>query len=229
MIIGPSVTADEHSGGSPAHIALPAAAPGLVPPRWEWRVVERTFGGPPAEDVVGGAPAVEQTYLLSLLSPHSVKVRDGLLDIKRLDRVDESGLQLWRPVLTAAFPIDAAVLAAACHAWGIPAPAPATPLLSLSDLLYRVVVPHRQLRIVTLAKRRLPIGIGPCQGERAQFTIGRHRWNTVSVEDADRQRVLAALGELGLDPADNVDYPSTSKRILALPDHSSAPRALPVL
>ncbi len=190
---------------------------------------ERTFGDPPTEDVVGGVPAAEQTYLLSLLSPHSVKVRDGLLDIKRLERVDETGLQLWRPLLTAEFPIDAAVLAAAAQAWGIPVPALGAPALSLSDLLDRVVVPHRHLRIATLSKRRIPITIGPCQGERAQFSIGRHRWNTVSVEDADRQRVHTALRELGLDPLENEDYPRALKRILGLPDHSSEPRALPVL
>ncbi len=227
MSMGLAVTTDENPSGALAPFDTPHAAGAVVHPRWEWRVFERTFGAPPAEDIVGGAPPVEQTYLLSLLSPHSVKVRDGLLDIKRLEGVDESGLQLWRPVLTAEFPIDATVLAAAYAAWGVPAPAADTPLLSLSDLLYRVVVPHRQLRIVTLTKRRMPIAIGPCQGERAQFTIGRHRWNTVSVEDADRGRVLAALHELGLDPADNEDYPRTLKRILGLPDHSSDPRALP--
>ena len=227
--MGLAVTRDENPGGAYSQFETPHAAVAVVHPRWEWRVFERTFGAPPAEDIVGGAPAIEQTYLLSLLSPHCVKVRDGLLDIKRLEGVDESGLQLWRPVLTAEFPIDASVLATAYAAWGIPAPPGDTPPLSLSDLLYRVVVPHRQLRIVTLTKRRMPIAIGPCQGERAQFTIGRHRWNTVSVEDADRVRVLAALGELGLDPADNEDYPRTLKRILGLPDHSSEPRALPVL
>ncbi len=229
MTMGLAVTADENPSGAYPQFDIPRLAESVVHPRWEWRVFERTFGVSPAEDVVGGAPAVEQTYLLSLLSPHSVKVRDGLLDIKRLEQVDDTGLQLWRPVLTAEFPIDASVLATACSAWGIPAPAADTPPLSLSDLLYRVVVPHRALRIVTLTKRRMSIAIGPCQGERAQFTIGRHRWNTVSVEDTDRQRVLASLRELGLDSADNEDYPSTLKRILGLPDHSSEPRALPVL
>lgn len=223
------MTVDHLPSGLPTDSKVPAATLGLVHPRWEWRVFERTFGAPPAEDVVGGAPAVEQTYLLSLLSPHSVKVRDGLLDIKRLEQVDDSGLQLWRPVLTAEFPIDGSVLAAACRAWGVPVPAVGPAPLSLSDLLYRVVVPHRQLRIVTLTKRQLPIDIGPCQGERAQFTIGRHRWNTVSVECTDRERLLAALGELGLDSSDNEDYPSALKRILGLPDHSSEPRALRVL
>jgi exopolyphosphatase / guanosine-5'-triphosphate,3'-diphosphate pyrophosphatase len=215
-----------------AGVLMPSGTPGQtgnpVIPRWEWRVFERTFAGPPAEDSPGTPPA-EQTYVLSLLSPHSVKVRDGMLDIKRLERVEATGLQLWRPVLQAPFPIAASALAAACSAWGIHGPAPDTPPLSLSDLLERVVVPHRQLRIVTLSKRRLPITIGRCQGERAQITIGRHRWNTVSVEHDDRRRVLGALGELGLEPSANEDYPRALKRIMGLPDHSSEPRVLPVL
>ena len=206
---------------------LPLMEANAVVPRWEWRVFERTFAAAPVVEQ-SGAPVVEQTYILSLLSPHSVKVRDGCLEIKRLERVDISGLHLWRPVLKAPFPIDADVLAAACAAWGIPAPAPGTPAYSLSDLLRHVVVPQRQLRIVTLSKRRMPIAVGPCRGERAQITIGRHGWNTVSVEDSDRRRVLTALGGLGLQPAVNEDYPRALKRILGFPDHSSDPRALSI-
>jgi exopolyphosphatase / guanosine-5'-triphosphate,3'-diphosphate pyrophosphatase len=212
---------------SPASAMSPIPTESVVP-RWEWRVFERTFAAI-APDEHPGTPPTEQTYMLSLLSPHSVKVRDGLLEIKRLERVGERGLQLWRPVLRAAFPIGPEDLSTACAAWGIPAVSMRRPRYTLSDLLDSVVVPHPQLRIVTLTKRRLPISIGPCEGERAQITIGRHRWNTVSVEGPDRPVVLETLRELGLDPGANEDYPRALKRILGLPDHSSDPRALTVL
>lgn len=199
-----------------------------VVPRWEWRAFERSFVTPPGGDEPAAVDAPverDETYLLSLLSPHNVKIRDGRLDIKRLERTGADGLERWRPVFKEAFPIDADTLATACEAWGIPGPAGDTPAHSLADLLRNVVVPHRQLRIVTLTKRRLPISVAGCRGERAHITVGGHHWNSVSFEDADPARVLAALAELKLDPAANENFPRALKRILGLPDHWSSPSA----
>ena len=77
--------------------------------RWEWR----TFGA----GAEAGAPAFEgrpptgtadsdERYLLSA-GGTTVKIRDGLMDVKALLAVDANGLQQWRPVLKVAFPIDA--------------------------------------------------------------------------------------------------------------------------
>src|SRR6187455_3725637 len=77
--------------------------------RWEWR----TFGagadaGAPAFE--GRAPSgtadSDERYLLSA-GGTTVKIRDGLMDVKALLAVDANGLQQWRPVLKVAFPIGA--------------------------------------------------------------------------------------------------------------------------
>lgn len=198
-----------------------------VVPRWEWRSFARTFATPRTAGAAPAAPEVEdeETYLVSLLTPHSVKIRGDRLLVKRLERTDTSGLELWRPVLGAEFPIGPESLAVACHAWGIEPPARGTPAHSLADLVRHVVVPHRQLRLVSLVKRRVPFAVAGCHGERAQITIGRHQWNTVSFEDTDPARIRAALREMGLDPSANESYPRALKRILGMPDHSSAPAA----
>ena len=44
-------------------------------------------------------------------SEASVKVRDGLMDVKRLEHVDDDGLEQWRPVMKAAFPLAQADVA----------------------------------------------------------------------------------------------------------------------
>ena len=49
----------------------------------------------------------DELYLLSLESDASVKVRDGLMDVKQLESVDGDGLEQWRPVLKDAFPLAA--------------------------------------------------------------------------------------------------------------------------
>jgi len=218
------VSASELKGGVASDGS--ATADDRVVPRWEWRAFERSFVVPPsgADAERFDAPVErDETYLLSLLSPHNVKIRDGRVDIKRLERTEANGLELWRPVLKGAFPIETGALAAACEAWGIPGPAGDTPAHSLAELLQNVVVPHRQLRIVTLTKRRLPITVAGCRGERAHITVGGHHWNTVTFEDADPARVLAALAELKLDPTANENFPRALKRILGLPDHWSSP------
>src|SRR5262245_41299459 len=80
-----------------------------VVPRWEWR----TFGevGPAeqalAQHTPGSVHDSDEIYVLSVGSDASVKVRDELMDVKRLLQVGDDGLELWRPVLKGAFPLSA--------------------------------------------------------------------------------------------------------------------------
>ena len=67
-----------------------------IVPRWEWR----TFGGgfgPAEERFAALTPErVQESDELYLLAPggrDNVKVRDELLDVKRLERVDDNGLE----------------------------------------------------------------------------------------------------------------------------------------
>jgi exopolyphosphatase/guanosine-5'-triphosphate,3'-diphosphate pyrophosphatase len=79
-----------------------------IVPRWEWRTFGDAFGA--AEDVLAGltsdrARESDEIYLLSTASNTSVKLRDELVDVKRLDRVNEDGLELWIPEMKEAFPL----------------------------------------------------------------------------------------------------------------------------
>jgi hypothetical protein len=193
-------------------------------PRWEWRSFTRIFADAP--DAASAAGAVtEETYLVSLVSPHNVKIRNDRLAIKRLVRSDDAGLELWQPVLESAFPIGDAAATAVFGAWGMRVPEERCPRCSLADFMQKIIVPNRDLRIVTLSKQRVPIEVAGCRGERGQIVIGRHRWNTVAFEDADPARIHAALRELGLDPGANESYPAALKRIQGLPDHSAVVRS----
>ena len=81
-----------------------------IVPRWEWRVA-----GEPAEaaaqrlgDLAESGRESDEIYLLSADGEDSVKVRDGLMDVKHRQEVDGNGLERWCPVLKAAFPLSAA-------------------------------------------------------------------------------------------------------------------------
>ena len=47
----------------------------------------------------------DELYLLSPASDASVKVRDQLMDVKQLEHVNADGLEQWRPVMKAEFPL----------------------------------------------------------------------------------------------------------------------------
>ena len=76
-------------------------------PRWEWRTFGEDFG--PAESSAPSVERVEESdelYLLSRDGDETVKVRHGLLDVKRLLAVDDDGLEQWLPVAKHAFPLS---------------------------------------------------------------------------------------------------------------------------
>ena len=83
----------------------------MIVPRWEWRTFGDSFG-----DAEGRLAAMEPThvdvsdelYILSSRVEASVKVRGGQLDVKRLEEVSDDGLEQWKPVAKAEFPIAAA-------------------------------------------------------------------------------------------------------------------------
>ena len=60
----------------------------------------------------------EEIYLLGPGDEANVKVRDALMDIKILEHVDKNGLEQWRPVFKAPFPLDAAGIGQVCRAPG---------------------------------------------------------------------------------------------------------------
>jgi len=79
-----------------------------IVPRWEWRTFGDDFGE--ADTFFAGkSPERDQesdeTYLLSTEGDASVKVRGGLMDVKELQGVDDYGLEQWKPVLKAEFPL----------------------------------------------------------------------------------------------------------------------------
>ena len=88
----------------------PATSPGIVP-RWEWRTFGERFGEAEAAFDARTPERVQESdelYLLSVAGGDTVKVRDELMDVKHLERVDDNGLEQWLPVLKAEFPLPGA-------------------------------------------------------------------------------------------------------------------------
>src|SRR5215471_2955931 len=91
-------------------------------PRWEWRTFAASFGDAERrfrQLPQGKLQESDELYLLSPSCDANVKVRDQLMDIKTLEQVGVGGLQQWRPIMKAGFPLPAAEAAKVCAALGV--------------------------------------------------------------------------------------------------------------
>jgi exopolyphosphatase/guanosine-5'-triphosphate,3'-diphosphate pyrophosphatase len=164
--------------------------------RWEFRT-PADLDVPP-DDVAES----DEVYFLSDATGASVKLRDGRLDVKVLERVEE-GLQLWRPVVKADLPLDAPAADEVARALGVAGPAS-----TLDELR---ALPG--VRAVDVHKRREHFTVGGAMAERAELRTADGAAVTVAVEAEDPNAVLAAVRELGLDGRPNVSVPATLKSL----------------
>jgi exopolyphosphatase/guanosine-5'-triphosphate,3'-diphosphate pyrophosphatase len=182
--------------------------PGIVP-RWEWRSFAASFGA--AEEALQPADVhiieSDELYLLSASGVGIVKVRDGLMDVKRLQQVDGHGLEQWVPVLKAAFPLAGDDLVDVTAALGLSADVlSARTSWSLAELLADIVDPRPDLRAVEVHKRRSRSTLDGCMVELTDVTAGGWQTRTAAVEDPDPDRVVEVVDRLGLMPRPNLNY-----------------------
>lgn len=173
--------------------------------RWEWRTFGEQFGG--AEERLGPiAPESvvesDETYLLAAESVDAVKLRDGLMDVKHLEQVDD-GLELWKPVMKASLPISAADARAVLAALRVSAPLDRD-TYDLADL---ATAAGGAIRMVPVHKLRRHCTIGGCMAELTDLRTGDRSTRTIAIESEEPARVIAAVRELGLGSRRNVNVP----------------------
>ena len=200
-----------------------AGVEGIVA-RWEWRTFGDSFGG--AESTLSELPPEraqesDETYVISSLSDTSAKVRGGLMDVKVLERL-EDGLEQWRPVMKAAFPLPAAEARAVLTSLGVTAPALTRDAYSLDQLVHDLVDPSPELLALDVHKRRTHYTLGGCMAELSQIRTDRGASQTIGIESEDPARVAEVVRELGLDSRPNVSLPRWLKTVAGLGGHRYA-------
>jgi len=178
-------------------------------PRWEWRVFGAALGA--ADDAFaaltpGLVQESDELYLLSA-AHGSVKVRDGLMDIKLLREVNPDGLELWEPVMKRGFPLRPAEVALVFDALGIVPPALARSAYTFGQFLAELVEPSGVVRAVKIHKRRVPYTLSGCRAEIADVEAGGRGTRTIAIESEDASAVIAAVRRIGLDGYVNTSYP----------------------
>jgi len=185
--------------------------------RWEWRAFGSSFGEAEARlrTFLGPPRLSTETYLVAPVRNANVKIRDDLLDLKALDRVDRHGLELWRPVLKSPFPLDRSILASIIDAWSLPHPEPLHDCASMGELVayLREVAP--QIVAVQVTKARAGALWHECQVEIAELTFDSVPIRTLAVEMPNPEHLWATLQELGLEHQDNENYVRALQRFIA--------------
>ena len=158
----------------------------------------------------------EEIYLLGPGVTANVKIRDDLLDVKMLEKTDAQGLEQWRPVQKATFPLSDEDAAKALPLLGLPMPLREPAPRTLEQLLAMVTAPSSPVRCVRVAKLRRRFQVSDCAGELTDIAANGKATRTVAIESEDPARVSATVRELGLDAFENVNYTKGLKRLLGL-------------
>ena len=189
-----------------------------IKPRFEFRIWrdncqrERELLGALTRPGTGNTS--RETYLISSAAHRSnLKIRSGLMDIKVLDRT-ERGLELWKPVLKAEFPLDATTITTAIYPrleLEPPAVSPGPfPEASFLELMSR----DARIAIVPVSKDRSQFEIGSCTAECASVIIDGQHDETVAAESTDPDALLALLEQIGISNLSNQSYVREIKRVI---------------
>jgi len=178
-----------------------------IVPRWEWRTFGESFGTAEGRLALLDPDRIQESdevYLLSLESDASAKVRDGLMDVKRLQGVDKNGLEQWRPVLKLAFPLGNGDVSNVLEELGVHDDAPPRKAYTLEQLLDEVVPGYPVLKAVEVHKRRVHYLVDGCMVELSEVSVAAGTARTLAVESEDAAVVAATVREFGVEDRPNV-------------------------
>jgi hypothetical protein len=171
--------------------------------RWEWRSFD--FQPQIWHDAVRDAVRIAthtltaETCFLAGQSSSSVKLRDGRLDVKRLSRTGEYGMELRRPERAREFPLAARAVAGLFDEWKRPLRASCRGFLAPEDLISYVAqrVPH--VRIVPVRKWRRVYRTSGCDVEWASALISGQLLESLSLASGDARTLRDTLRALHVD------------------------------
>jgi hypothetical protein len=192
-----------------------------ITPRYEFRAFAQNFGL--AEEKMRKLSKLDkfrESQEIYILSPrnneNNVKIRYHTLDIKVWVK-EEKGLQQWKPHMQTEFPIKMEILRDDVF----PALSSAVAQFNRSEytleqFLEDIMIPHPELVLARVFKRRFGYTINDCISEIAELLINGAAIKTMALESADIETVLKVKQKLGLHEYENVNYLLAIKRVLGM-------------
>lgn len=188
--------------------------------RWEWRTFGADFGEAEsriAAHLVTRRLQSSEVYILSACSNDNTKIRDALMDIKALQRINDEGLEQWIPVMKEGFPIAVDALREVYDHWKVAAPELKDAEYGYERFMEEFVGGHPDLTAVDVFKDRTGYMIDDCIVEVADLQFDDTAIRTVAVEMADPDQVIRTVQRLGLEGFENINYVKALKRFAGVP------------
>ena len=193
----------------------------MIQPRYEFRNFAQNYGR--VEEKIRQLSKLErfresnEIYILSAVNnKNNLKIRNDTLDIKVFVR-EAKGLQQWNPHLKVQFPLQTAVIRNEVFpSLGVAVPQFNQSEYALAQFLEDIVLPHPELVLARVFKRRFGYTINGCISEIAQLLVNGAAIKTLAVESENIDAVLKAIEMLGLQEYENVNYLLAIKRILGM-------------
>ncbi|HEY3485707.1 MAG TPA: hypothetical protein VGK49_09995, partial [Ilumatobacteraceae bacterium] len=188
-----------------------------IVPRWEWRAFGASF--PVAQEHLASHDPQsiqdsDETYLLSAHGDASVKVRDGLMDVKQLQRVNDDGLELWTPVMKAAFPLSTHDVESVLATLNVAIPLLDHDSYELDEVVSELIASDPDLRSVGVHKRRTRYVVDDCMVELTEIRAEGRTTKTLAIESPDPDLVTRIARRFGHDPQLNVSVARGLKALL---------------
>ena len=188
-----------------------------IKPRYEFRIWSESLT-PLRQKLEAKAEAREtrsqETYLISAVTEKcNAKIRAELMDIKVLTAEDR-GLEQWRPILKAGFPLsNSAIAEQILPSLQLTPPALTMDDYTMEEFFQEVVRKEPKIAVADVTKTRYQFNIGACAAEYSNITINKMPRDTVAVESTDPDAVLQLVRELGINEP-NVSYIREIRRII---------------
>jgi len=170
-----------------------------------------------ARALADGSRASTEIYLLSPTTDNcSAKIRARVLEVKIM--LQHRGvLEQWSPVLKKNFPLRTSFIVERLFPLLAANPPPLTKgKYDLNDFLEAVSAGPGGVRVAVVTKDRNRFLLGQCQAEFTRVTLGAITRDTIAVEGADPNAVLAAISALGINDLPNCSYPRQIKLLLGI-------------
>lgn len=190
-----------------------------IVPRWEWRTFTNDLGNAGANIRKHGEEKTRESsevYILSEVSMDNTKIRDGLMDIKTLQQVNEDRLEQWMPIMKGTFPLPASEIEKVFRCFRVALPAMHRPAYTFDQYLDELIRPSQLLRAVNVFKKRTGFTINSCIVEIAEVKVEDKWITTAAVEMEDPALVIATVRRLGLDAFPNINYLRGLKNLIGM-------------
>lgn len=188
-----------------------------ITPRWEWRMFARRIEIPIDLASFERTRHVEssEVYLVSVASRANPKIRDGKMDIKTLEIVNEDGLEQWKPDMKAQFPLLRDQVTLVLGALNLTHSDLQRDAYDLEALLALVDGKGRGTS-VRVDKVRDQYDVKGCTVEMSDVTFDGDSYKTVAAENASETLVWETVKMLGLQQHRNTNYVTFIKEIKGL-------------